>query len=47
MTVIYRGIVIFILSFVVKCMFQEKDFWKQATAALVILPLILRALLIK
>jgi len=47
MTFIYRGIVIFILGFVIKCMFQEKDFWKQTTAALVILPLILRALLIK
>jgi hypothetical protein len=28
-------------------MFREKDFWKQVTAALVILPLILRVLLIK
>jgi hypothetical protein len=47
MTFIYRGIVLFVLAFVIRCMFREKDFWKQVTAALVVLPLILRVLLIK
>jgi len=47
MTLIYRCIVVFVLTFVVRCMFREKDFWKQVTAAMVILPLILRVLLIK
>ncbi|MGC9490519.1 MAG: hypothetical protein ACP5CD_04760 [Thermovirgaceae bacterium] len=47
MTFIYRGIVFFVLAFVIRCMFREKDFWKQVTAALVVLPLILRVLLIK
>lgn len=47
MTLIYRGIVFFVLALVVRCMFREKDFWKQVTAALVVIPLILRVLMIK
>lgn len=47
MTLIYRAIVLFVLLLVVSCQFREKDFWKQATAALVVVPLVLRLLLIK
>ena len=47
MTLVYRAIVIFVLLLVISCQFREKDFWKQATAALVVVPLILRLLLIK
>lgn len=47
MTLIYRGIVLFIMVFVLRCMFREKSFWKQATGALVLIPLVLRLLMIK
>lgn len=47
MTLIYRAIIAFIILLTVRCAFREKDFWKQATAALVIIPLVLRLLLIK
>ncbi|HQO82685.1 MAG TPA: hypothetical protein PLS21_01690 [Synergistales bacterium] len=47
MTIIYRAIALFILVFVFRCMFREKDFWKQVTATMVVIPLILRILLIK
>jgi len=47
MTLIYRGIVLFVLTLVIRCLFREKDFWKQVTAALVVIPLILRVLMIK
>ena len=47
MTYVYRAIVLFILLLVVSCQFKEKDFWKQATAALVVIPLVLRLLLVK
>lgn len=47
MTFIYRGIALFVLAFVLRCMFREKDFWKQVTATMVIIPLVLRILLIK
>lgn len=47
MTLVYRAIVLFVLLLVVSCQFREKDFWKQATAALVIIPLVLRLFLIK
>ncbi|GAB1398943.1 hypothetical protein MASR2M79_08840 [Aminivibrio sp.] len=47
MTLVYRAIVIFVLLLVISCQFREKDFWKQATAALVVVPLVLRLLLIK
>ena len=47
MTIIYRGIVGFILLLVLRCLFEEKDFWKQITAALVVIPLVLRLLMLK
>lgn len=47
MTLIYRGIVLFVLALVIRCMFREKEFWKQATGALVVIPLILRVLMLK
>ena len=47
MTLIYRGIVLFIMLFVLRCMFKERSFWKQATGAMVLIPLVLRLLMIK
>ena len=46
MTYVYRAIVLFLLILVVSCQFKEKDFWKQATAALVGIPLVIRMLLV-
>ena len=47
MTLIYRGIVLFVLIFVLRCMFKERSFWKQVTGAMVLIPLVLRLLMIK
>ncbi|MBQ4489660.1 MAG: hypothetical protein II965_00255 [Pyramidobacter sp.] len=47
MTLIYRGIVLFVMLFVLRCMFKEKSFWKQVTSAMVLIPLVLRLLMIK
>jgi hypothetical protein len=47
MTLIYRGIVLFVMLFVLRCMFKERSFWKQVTGALVLIPLVLRLLMIK
>ena len=47
MTLIYRGIVLFVMLFVLRCMFKEKSFWKQVTDAMVLIPLVLRLLMIK
>ena len=47
MTLIYRGIVGLILLLVLKCMFEEKNFWNQVTAALVLIPLMLRLFMLK
>ena len=47
MQVVYRAIIALILLLTVRCAYREKDFWKQATAALVVIPLVLRLLLIK
>ena len=47
MTLIYRAIVLVVLALVLRCLFRERDFWKQVTAALVVIPLVLRALMIK
>ena len=44
---IYLGLVLFLLAFIVKNMFQEKDLLLQIDAALVIVPLVLRLLLVK
>ncbi|EFC90657.1 MULTISPECIES: hypothetical protein [Dethiosulfovibrio] len=47
MTLIYRAIVLFVMALVVRCMFRERSFWKQVTAAMVLVPLVLRFLLVK
>ncbi len=47
MTLVYRLLVLVILALAIRCMFRERDFWKQATAALVVVPLVLRLLMIK
>ena len=47
MTLIYRGIVGLILLLALRCLFEEKDFWKQVTAALVLIPLVLRLFMLK
>ena len=47
LTLIYRGILVFMAVFIVICMFREKSFWKQAGAAMVLIPMILRILMIK
>ena len=47
LTLIYRGIVGLVLILVLRCLFEEKDFWKQATAALVLIPLVLRLFMLK
>jgi hypothetical protein len=47
MAAVYRGIVALVLFLVLRCMFREKDFWKQVTGALVLVPLVLRLLLLK
>ena len=47
MTLIYRGIVLFVMLFVLRCMFKEKSFWKQVTGAMGLIPLVLRLLMIK
>lgn len=44
---IYLGLVLFLLIFIVRNMFREKDLMLQIDAALVVVPLILRLLLIK
>ena len=46
-TLIYRIIIAMVLFLTVRCCFREKSFWKQATAALVVIPLILRLLMLK
>ena len=47
MTLIYRGILAIVLLLTIRCCFREKEFWKQATAALVVIPLLLRLFMIK
>ncbi len=47
LTLIYRGILVFMAIFIIICMFREKSFWKQAGAAMVLIPMILRILMIK
>lgn len=47
MTLIYRMILLLVLILVLRCMFRERSFWKQATAALVIVPLVMRFLMLK
>ncbi|MCQ4765278.1 hypothetical protein [Cloacibacillus evryensis] len=47
MTLIYRLILLLVLLLALRCMFRESSFWKQVTAAMVIVPMVLRLLLIK
>lgn len=47
LTLVYRAILVFFMVFVVRCMFREKSFWKQVTAAMVLIPLVLRVLMVK
>lgn len=47
MTLLYRALVLFVLLLVLTCQFREKEFWKQATAAMVVIPLVLRLFLVK
>lgn len=47
MTWIYRFIVLLVLLLVLKCMFRERSFWKQVTAAMVVIPLVMRLLMLK
>jgi hypothetical protein len=47
MIYIYLGIVLLLLLFIVRGMFKEKDVLRQLDAALVVVPLVLRLLLIK
>lgn len=47
MTLIYRLLVVIVLVFTLWNLFDEEDVKKQANAALVLIPLILRVLMIK
>lgn len=47
MTLIYRLILLLVLILVLKCMFRERSFWKQVTAAMVVIPVVLRLLMLK
>ena len=44
---VYLGLVLFLLVFVIKSMVREKNLMLQIDAALVVVPLVLRLLLIK
>ena len=44
---VYLGLVLFLLGFVIKNMVREKNLMLQIDAALVVVPLVLRLLLIK
>ncbi len=44
---VYLGLVLFLLVFIIRNMVREKNLFNQIDAALVIVPLILRLLLIK
>ncbi len=46
-TLIYRGIVALVLAFTIWNMYTEKKLLLQTNAALVIIPLVLRVLMIK
>ncbi|MEG1799362.1 MAG: hypothetical protein RR214_04185 [Synergistaceae bacterium] len=47
MTLVYRLILLLVMVFVVRCMFRERSFWKQVTAAMVLIPMVLRLLMLK
>lgn len=44
---VYLGLVLFLLVFVIKNMVREKNLMLQIDAALVVVPMVLRLLLIK
>ena len=44
---VYLGLVLFLLVFVIKNMVREKNLMLQIDAAMVVVPLVLRLLLIK
>ena len=44
---VYLGLVLFLLVFVIKNMVREKNLMLQIDAALVVVPLVLRLLMIK
>ena len=44
---VYLGLVLFLLVFVIKNMVREKNLMLQIDAALVVVPLVLRLLLVK
>lgn len=47
MTLIYRMIAALVLILTIVNLFEEKEFKKQINAALVVIPLVLRILMIK
>lgn len=47
LTLVYRIIAALVLFFTIINLFEEKDFKKQMNAALVVIPLVLRILMIK
>ena len=47
MTLIYRAILLLVMVFVVRCMLRERSFWKQFTAAMVLIPMVLRLIMLK
>lgn len=47
MTLPYRGILLFMTTFVLYSMFRERSFWKQLADMLVLIPMVLRILMIK
>ena len=47
MTLIYRAILLLVMVFVVRCMFRERSFKKKVTAAMVLIPMVLRLLMLK
>ena len=47
MTLIYRMILLLVLILVLRCMFRERSFWKQVTAAMVLIPMVLCLLMLK
>jgi len=47
LTLVYRIIALLVLVFTIINLFKEKEFKKQMNAALVVIPLVLRILMIK
>lgn len=47
MTILYRAIVVMVFALTLWNMYDEKELKNQANAALVLIPLLLRALMIK